>query len=76
MLAVAAALASDDASLETELGQVLELEMFLDFWALETLLGHADGYAANSNNSYVYFDPDRDNRAVMIPWGPDDAMQE
>ena len=76
LLAVAAALASDDASLETELSQVLELEMFLDFWALETLLGHADGYAANSNNSYVYFDPDRDNRAVMIPWGPDDAMQE
>ena len=75
LLAVATALTSDNASLETELSKVIELNMYFDFWALETLLGHADGYAANGNNSYVYFDPDRGQRAVMIPWGPDDAMQ-
>jgi spore coat protein CotH len=73
---VANALLSEDEDLEEQLALVLDIEMFITFWALETLLGHADGYSANSNNSFVYFDPNRSDRAVLIPWGPDDAMQE
>jgi len=72
---VADALAVDDEDLEAALEEVLDLEMFLTFWALETLVAHGDGYASNTNNTYVYFDPDRDDRAVLLPWGPDDAFR-
>ena len=75
LMGVAEALLVDDSELEEALAAVIDLDMFIRFWALETLLGHADGYTANSNNSFVYFDPERDDRAVFIPWGPDDAMQ-
>ena len=42
---------------------------------METLVNHGDGHNAAANNSYVYFDPDNGGRAVLILWGPDDAMQ-
>ena len=71
---VVQALKSSDEELEEALDAVLDLEQFLNFWALETLIAHGDGYASNSNNTYVYFDPDNANRATLIPWGPDDAM--
>jgi spore coat protein CotH len=69
------ALHSTDEDLEEVLDAVLDVEQFLTFWALETLLAHGDGYNSNANNTYVYFDPDNTNRAVLIPWGADDAMQ-
>ena len=75
MLGVAEALLSEDDDLERELGAVLDIDTFIQFWALETLTAHADGYTQASNNSFVYFDPNRENRAVFIPWGPDDALQ-
>ena len=75
VLGVAEALLVDNEDLESELGAVLDIDAFIRFWALETLTGHADGYTQGSNNSFVYFDPDQENRAVLIPWGPDDALQ-
>ncbi len=75
LLGVAEALLSEDDDLERELGAVLDIDTFIRFWALETLTAHADGYTQASNNSFVYFDPNRENRAVFIPWGPDDALQ-
>ena len=75
LLNVSKALLSDNESLEEELGAVLDINAFIQFWALETITAHTDGYSANSNNSFVYFDPDRENRGVLIPWGPDDALQ-
>lgn len=74
LVAVARALEASDDQLEEALEEVLDLDAFFTFWALETLLAHQDGYTGNTNNSYVYFDPGRGGRAVMIPWGPDDAM--
>ena len=76
LLEVAAALEASDEMLEETLGAAVDIDLFLTFWALETIVGHGDGYNSNSNNSYVYFDPDNENRVVFIPWGPDDAMQE
>ena len=75
LLNVAEALLSDNDNLESELGAVLDIDAFIRFWALETLTAHADGYTQGSNNSFVYFDPNQNNRAIMIPWGPDDALQ-
>ena len=75
LVAVADALTADDDELEAALDEVLDVDAFLTFWALETLVSHGDGYAANGNNSYVYFDPDNGDRAVFVPWGTDDAMR-
>ncbi len=72
--AVAEALQAPDDQLEAALDEVVNLERFFTFWALETLLAHTDGYAAGTNNFYVYFDPADGGRATLIPWGMDDAM--
>jgi hypothetical protein len=71
---LASALGGDDAGLVERLGAVLDLDAFRTFWAIETLLGHWDGYAGNSNNYYVYHDPSSD-RFVFLPWGTDGAFQ-
>lgn len=75
LLGVTEALLVDNENLESELGSVLNIDAFIRFWALETLTAHADGYTQGSNNSFVYFDPSQNNRAILIPWGPDDALQ-
>lgn len=72
--ALADALQVPDDELEAALSEVVDLDAFFRFWAVETLIGHVDGYAQNTNNFYVYFDPDNGDRAVFLPWGPDDAF--
>jgi len=76
LLKLTAALQVDDADLELALTEVLDLDAFMLFWALETVVNHNDGYAANTNNFYIYFDPDRGDRGVFIPWGADQAMYD
>jgi hypothetical protein len=49
---------------------VLDLDQFIDFWAMETLLRHWDGYAGNTNNYFVYDDPST-QRLTFVPWGAD-----
>ncbi len=75
LMRVVDALAVDDDGLEAALDAVIDLDQYLRFWALETLTGHWDGHAANTNNTYVYFDPDNGDRAVFIPWGTDGAFE-
>jgi hypothetical protein len=72
---LAAALQADDAELVQRLGEVLDIEQFRDFWAMETLAGHWDGYAGNRNNYYVYNSP-ADRLLKFIPWGTDGAFAE
>jgi hypothetical protein len=38
------------------------------------VVNHSDGYAGNTNNFYLYFDPDDGDRGVFIPWGPDASL--
>ncbi|BDS11609.1 CotH kinase family protein [Aureispira anguillae] len=52
-----------------ELNKYINVRKFIRFWALEVLLGHMDGYTRNSNNVYIYFDPNDNDRATFIPWG-------
>jgi hypothetical protein len=70
---LAAALELSDEALVGELQEIVELDRFRDFWAMETLLGHWDGYANNANNYYLYFSPDS-QRFEFIPWGLDQAF--
>ncbi len=67
--AVTAALQDpSDAGLEA-LGEIVDLDRFLSFWATEVLVGHWDGYAGNRNNHWFYREPD--GAFVFIPWGVD-----
>lgn len=76
LLAVLAALRVDDASLEQELGKVLNIKRFMTYWAVEVVVGHLDSYSAGANNFFVYFDPTDGKRAVFIPWGTDAVFND
>ncbi len=54
------------------LGKIVDLEQFLTFWAVETLIGHFDGYAGNKNNFQIYR-PQR-GKFQFIPWGADQVF--
>ena len=70
--AVAAALQDpSDAGLKA-LGEIVDLDRFLSFWATEVLVGHWDGYAGDRNNYWFYREPD--GPFVFIPWGTDDTF--
>ena len=68
-VANALTIADDDAMLAA-LAEVLDVDAFIQFWAMETLVGHIDGYSGNVNNYYVYV-PERTGKMVFIPWGID-----
>ena len=69
------ALDAPDAELVTRLSEVLDLDQFRDFWALETLTGHWDGYAGNRNNYFAYADPES-GLFHFMPWGTDGTFVE
>ncbi|WP_437807812.1 CotH kinase family protein [Sorangium sp. So ce1078] len=68
--AVAAALLASDAELDATLGAVLDIATFRRYWATEALIAAWDGYAGNTNNHHVYFDP-ASGKMFFLPWGPD-----
>ncbi len=68
---IAQALQKPDDELVDALSSVLNIDRYITFWALEVLVSHPDGYGADRNNFYVYFDPTDAGRAVFIPWGAD-----
>jgi len=62
--------------------QVVDLDQFSRLYAMEFLLKHWDGYARNTNNTYVYNDvtavavPGVDDvKFKFIPWGIDQILQ-
>ncbi len=67
--ALTAALSSGGDALDA-IDPLLDVERFIRFWAVESLVGHGDGYSSNNNNFFVYADP-ADGRFVFMPWGID-----
>jgi spore coat protein H len=53
-----------------QLNNVLDVDRFLTFMAVEVLVGHADGYSMDRNNFRIYHDP-KSRRFVFIPHGLD-----
>ena len=49
------------------LGRAIDLDQFINFWVLEIISGHWDGYNGNLNN-FVYSGKE-DKRLRFIPWG-------
>ena len=74
--ALLAALDAEDDTLLEELDEVIDLDAFFTFWAMEVLVWHRDGYASNTNNFYIYADPTDGNRFHFIPWGVDDILRD
>jgi hypothetical protein len=55
------------------LGALIDWEQFHRHIAAEQWSGHVDGYALNTNNYRVYFNPD-DGLANFIPWDLDNGF--
>lgn len=72
--AVVQALEADDANLPGLLQQVVDLDHFIDYWAMETITGHWDSATGNANNYFVYNDP-ASNQFYYLPWGADAALE-
>jgi spore coat protein H len=72
---LADALTLPDAKLVAALEEILDLDEYLRFWAMETLVAHWDGYAGDLNNFFVYADAS-DGKLHFIPWGTDTAYEQ
>ncbi len=68
--AVADAFSLPEEHVIPALAELIDLEEFVRFWAMETLLGHWDSASGNANNFYIYQSP-VDNLFHFIPWGAD-----
>jgi hypothetical protein len=71
---VDAAREGDPATRRQKLDEVLDVDRFLTFMAVEALTGHWDGYCATRNNYRVYHDTTID-RLVFLPHGTDQLFQ-
>ena len=61
---------------------MLDMDQFIKIYAMEFFLKHWDGYADNTNNTYIYNDVDAvaapgvgNIKFKMIPWGIDQTFQ-
>jgi hypothetical protein len=75
LVGVVSALALPDAELPDALAQVIDVDQFMRYWALEALVGHWDGYSGNRNNFYVYEEP-VSGLLHFMPWGIDGIFNE
>ena len=59
-----------DSDPEKLIGELVDLDAFYRFWALEGLIGFWDGYTGNHNNFFTYLNPEN-GRFHFLPWGAD-----
>lgn len=71
--AVSTALQKTGKAMLEAVEPLVDVDAFLRFWAVETLVAHWDGYAGDLNNFFVYHDPTSD-KLVFVPWGTDGAF--
>ncbi len=60
---------------EKAIGKYVDLDSFYTFWAVEGLIGFWDGYVANANNFFVYFNP-KTEKFHFMPWGLDCGFEK
>jgi spore coat protein CotH len=73
LAAVVKALQASDADLLKALKPVVDLDEYLAFWAVESLIGHWDSYSKGGNNFMVYRVP-ASGKFSFIPWGADAVL--
>lgn len=74
-LLAAAAQEPDLSKRMARMEEVLDVDRFLSFFALEILTAHWDGYCVHRNNYRVYHDPSVD-KIVFIPHGMDQMFRD
>ena len=60
-------------SLVAAIEEIIDLDRYLKFWAIESLIGFWDGYSGNQNNFFVYHHP-QTNKLHFLPWGADSVF--
>ena len=60
---------------ERAIDELVDLDSFYIFWAVEKLIGFRDGYTANSNNFFIYLNPITE-KLHFLPWGVDRAFEK
>jgi hypothetical protein len=73
--AVVKALQADQSSWLGKLRKEVDVDEYLSFWAVESLINHWDSYSAGGNNFFIYRHPE-DHRFRFIPWGADAVLGE
>ena len=63
----------NDDEFINQISHHIDVEEFIKFWAVETLIGHWDSATGNTNNYYMYHNPE-DNLFHFIPWGTDSTF--
>ena len=53
--------------------EFLDVDAFIRYWAMESLMGFWDSYCSNQNNFYFYRNPEND-KFYFIPWGADSSF--
>ncbi len=59
-----------------ELGQLINVDQWLEYWAWCAAVGNFDGYPFGINDVLVYEDPADAGRLVFAPWGTDESFSE
>ena len=72
--ALTRSLESDQEGLFKSLEKVLNVDQYLRYWTMESLVGHRDSYSANQNNFLIYNEP-KSGQFHFIPWGTDGAFE-
>lgn len=63
------------ADLYNDLNNVIDMDGFITFAAVEALIGHYDSYTGGLSNFYLYHDP-ADDKFHFIPWGTDQTFKD
>ena len=66
---------TNDFDYEQAIGELVDLDAFYKFWAVEGLLGFWDGYSGNRNNFFIYLNPETD-KFHFLPWGADALFEK
>ena len=56
----------------TDANVYIDMDQFLDFWAMSVSIGNRDGYPYNLNDFFVYHDP-AEGKMNFTPWGMDET---
>jgi len=72
---VVAEIETNEFNYEKAIGELVDLDAFYQFWAVEGLLGFWDGYSGNANNFFVYLNPKTD-KFHFLPWGADALFEK
>jgi spore coat protein CotH len=74
--AITAALDAFGGDFFGELGPLINVDQWLEYWAWCAATGNYDGYPFHINDVLIYEDPMDKRRIVFAPWGTDETWDE